>query len=95
MRVDGATGFQSLLNDRLLHSLNINLEVGEAKNSNRNPIAERGIEDFHAEVCRVKCEGGKLSEIELSLVIANLNCRVREAKRPFHLNGRSFVWQAD
>ena len=79
VRVDGATGFQSLLNDRLLHSLNINLEVGEAKNSNRNPIAERGIEDFHAEVCRVKCEGGKLSEIELSLVIANLNCRVRES----------------
>ena len=81
VRVDGATGFQALCKDRLLRSLNITLEVGEAKNSNRNPIAERGIEDFHAEVCRIKCEGGKLSVVELSLVVANLNCRVRESGR--------------
>ena len=81
VRVDGATGFQSLCNDRLLRSLNINLEVGEAKNTNRNPIAERGIEDFHAEVCKIKTEGGRLSEVELSLVVANLNCRIRESGR--------------
>ena len=78
IKVDGATGFQSLVNDPLLKSRNIVLIVGEPKFDNHNPIADKGISEFHGEICRLKPEGGSVSEIELSIAVANLNSRVRE-----------------
>ena len=77
IKVDGASGFQSLKGDQLLRSRNISLEIGEPKYTNHNPIVDKGISEFHAEICKLKPEGGTLSEIELSLALANLNSRVR------------------
>ena len=79
IRVDGASGFHGLLKDPLLESYHIKLEIGEAKNINKNPISERSISEFHTELCKLKPQGGKISESELSLIIANMNSRVRES----------------
>ena len=43
IRVYGAPGFTALVNDPLLNKLGISLEVGNPKNVNRNPVAERAI----------------------------------------------------
>ena len=79
IRLDGATGFQGLITDPTLKSFHINLEIGEAKNINRNPIGERSISEFHIELCKLKPSGGKITETELSLIISNMNSRVRES----------------
>ena len=44
IRTDPASGFRSLLNDPVLTSHKIIIELGEAKNLNKNPIAEKAIE---------------------------------------------------
>ena len=76
-RVDPATGFQSLKDDALLSSLGISLELGEPKNVNKNPVSEKAISEFHAEITKIQPEGGPLNDTNLSIAIANINSRVR------------------
>ena len=50
IRVDGATGFQSLAreaqtNGSLLNKLKINIEVGRLLNKNKNPVAENTVKE--------------------------------------------------
>ena len=78
VRIDGATGFSPLKLDPTLKSMHITLEVGEAKNINHNPIAERSISEFHTELLKIKPSGGVISEAELALIIANMNSRIRQ-----------------
>ena len=78
VRVDGALGFQALLTDGLLESLHIKLEIGETKNCNKNPIGERSVSEFHTELCKLKPSGGKITDAELSMIVSNMNSRVRE-----------------
>ena len=58
IRLDGQPCFQSLSNN-CLKELNVEIEIGQAKNINRNPIAERAVQDFHEELCKLKPEGGR------------------------------------
>ena len=78
VRADGGKGFEGLQNDPALTRLHIKLEIGEAKNINHNPISERANSDFHTELCKLKPAGGKINETELSLILANMNSRIRE-----------------
>lgn len=78
IRMDGASGFQSLKEDPILKSMRVNLEIGEAKNVNRNPIAERAVSEFHKELCKLKPVGGPISEAELAIILANMNSRIRQ-----------------
>ena len=77
VRVDPATGFQSCARSRSLSELHITLELGEPKNINKNPVAERGIQEFHAEVARISPAGGPLDEVTLSMAVSNMNSRIR------------------
>ena len=77
IRVDPATGFQAMKKDNLLTSLGISIEIGEPKNVNKNPVSEKAISEFLAEIARLQPEGGQISETTLSVAIANLNSRVR------------------
>ena len=79
IRIDGATGFLPLIDDPTMKSLHINLEIGEAKNINRNPIAERAISEFHNELCKLKPSGGTITETDLSIILANMNSRIRQS----------------
>ena len=44
IRTDPAPGFKALVNDPLLHSHRLSIEIGRVKNNNKNPMAERAIQ---------------------------------------------------
>ena len=62
IRVDGASAFSSL---------------GRIKNKNKNPIAEKAIQELEKELKRAYPEGGPITPPQLALVTAMLNIRVR------------------
>ena len=79
VRVDAATGFQAIKEDPALLAFHIILEQGEIKNKNSNAVAERAISDFHKELTRLKPSGGRINDVELSLILANMNSRIRQS----------------
>ena len=79
VRIDSATGFQSLTTDSYLKSLGINLELGHPKNKNRNPTAEKSISELEAELSRVQPTGGVITATTLALAVSNLNNRIRSS----------------
>ena len=77
IRVDPAPGFSALHNDKDLLSHGIKLELGHAKNPNKNPVAERAVEELSLELLNISPEGGPISRVTLALATANLNSRIR------------------
>jgi hypothetical protein len=91
VRVDGATAFHPLIGDKDLIKKGIHLEVGRLKNRNKNPIAEKAVQELEHEL---KCEypdGSPVSDCVLSLVTATLNMRVRNRG----LSAKEIVYQRD
>lgn len=80
IRTDPASGFRSLLNDPVLTSHKIIIELGEAKNLNKNPIAEKAIEELREELLKIQPNGGKISMVTLACALTNLNSRIRSNK---------------
>ena len=91
VRIDGATGFQSLVADKSLSAAGIQLEPGRIKNRNKNPIAEKAIQELEHELKRAHPDGGPISESALAKVTATLNSRVRNRG----LSAREIVFQRD
>ena len=77
IRVDPAPGFCVLVNDKSLLSHGITLEVGRVKNPNKNPVAERAVEELGMELLHLAPEGGPTSAVSLALATANMNSRIR------------------
>ena len=77
IRVDPAPGFTKLLTDKVLKQHNITLDIGRVKNINKNPVAERAIEELGAEVLNISPHGDPVSKLTLALATANLNTRIR------------------
>ena len=82
IRVDGATAFQALAKESntegtVLHQHNIIIEVGRLINENKNPVAENGVKEVLKEILRRTNSKGPISPTDLSVVIKNINSRVR------------------
>ena len=82
VRVDGATAFQNLQTQSstpgtLLSKLKIKIEVGRLINKNKNPSAENAIQEVLKEILRLKQSVGPISTTDLSLVLFNINNRIR------------------
>ena len=77
VRVDPAPGFCALATDPILLSHGITLEIGRVKNPNKNPVAERAIEELGLELLNLSSEGGPVSDVTLALATANTNSRIR------------------
>ena len=77
VRVDPAPGFMALRDDGLLQKLRINIEIGRVKNVNKNPVAERTIQELEEELLRQEPGGGAVTMLDLSIAIARLNARIR------------------
>ena len=80
VRSDPASGFRQLVNDQSLCAMNLRIELGDAKNPNKNPVAESAVQEIRAELIRLQPHGGKVSQSTLSHAILNLNSRVRHNK---------------
>ena len=52
--------------------MNGNVEIGDAKSINCNPIAERAVRDFNEELCKVKSDGGEISNTDLSMILSSI-----------------------
>ena len=77
VQVDPAPGFFSLATDPILLSHRITLEIGRVKNCNKNPVAERAIEELGLEFLNLSREGGPVSDITLALATENTNSCIR------------------
>ena len=78
LRLDPAPGFEAKEMSKGLSQLNISVEIGAPKNVNKNPVAEKSVSEFHAEVARLAPTGGPLDDVILALAISNLNSRIRQ-----------------
>ena len=77
IRCDPAPAFRALMNDQLLLQYKIGLEIGRVKNQNKNPVAERAIQELEHKLLRLQPEGGTVSPRTLSVATAHLNSRIR------------------
>ena len=79
VRCDAAPGFVALRDDQILKSFNVVLEIGQVKNINKNPVAEKSVLEVENELLRYEPAGGAVSELGLCIVIAKLNSRIRNS----------------
>ena len=77
VRTDPAPGFKALTDDQLLKHHRITIDLGHAKNQNKNPVAERAVQELENELLRHDPLGGPVSLLTLAVVTANLNTRIR------------------
>ena len=77
IRTDPAPGFTKLREDELLRSCRINLDKGRIKNKNKNPVAEKAIQELEHELLRVNPNNNMISTSILAIATANLNTRIR------------------
>ena len=77
IRVDPAPGMVALQKDTMLQKYSIEIEVGMIKNINKNPVAERAVEELGMEILRVQPEGSAISELTLAIATTNMNSRIR------------------
>lgn len=77
IRTDPAPGFKALADDKLLHQYRISLELGRAKNQNKNPVAEKAIQELEHELLRQEPLGGTVTNLSLAVATATLNSRLR------------------
>ena len=77
VRVDPAAGFVALRNDSTLAQHGIQLEFGRTKNPNKNPVAERAIQELEDELLRDTRGDTMITAMKLAVVTARLNSRIR------------------
>ena len=77
IRTDPAPGFKALVDDPLLKKNRITVELGQAKNPNKNPVAERAVQELETELLRQEPLGGAVSPLTLAVATSALNSRIR------------------
>ena len=91
VRVDPAPGFLALRNSPMLTDHRICLEIGEAKNVNKNPVAEKAVQELGTELLKHEPTGGAVTPLTLAIVTARLNARLRRQG----LSAREMWFQRD
>ena len=88
VRVDPAPAHQCLFKDlngsSTLKSKGIILELGRTLNVNKNPVAEKALNELLREIKVISPESQQISELMLSGAIANLNSRIRASGLSSH-----------
>ena len=77
IQVDPAPGFKSLVTDDLLRSHRISIELGRAETCNKNPVAEKAIQEVEEGLLRQDPCGGMVSPLALATAVSRLNSRIR------------------
>ncbi len=77
VRTDPAPAFAALAGDEGLAAHRLVVEVGNAKNINKNPVAEKAIQEIQGEILRLEPNCRAVTPLLLSIATAHLNSRVR------------------
>jgi len=91
IRTDPAPGLKALVDDKLLKQYRITIELGRAKNPNKNPVAEKAIQELEFELLRQDPLGGTVTDLDLAVATATLNSRIRSRG----LSSREMLTQRD
>ena len=91
IRTDPAPGFAALEGDEVLAKHRLVVEVGRVKNINKNPVAERAIQELQGEILRMEPNCKVVTPLSLSVATARLNSRVRSRG----LAAREMLYQRD
>lgn len=91
VRSDNASAFQCLVKDESLVSRGIKIDLGRSKNINKNPVAEKCNKELEEEFCKLKPEGGILSDLDLTIALNVLNSRIRNRG----LSAKEILFQRD
>ena len=75
-------GLKALRDDQFLKHHRITIEIGNAKNRNKNPVAEKVVQEVESELLHHDRLGSPLSHVTLTIATANLNAHI-------HLHGLS------
>ena len=83
IRTDNAPAFQklvamSLQDNSVFKNLNIILQLGDALNPNKNPIAENAVKELEKEFLRLNLSNKQIQPVTLSLAVKNVNSRIRQ-----------------
>ena len=77
IRSDPAPGFQSLALTQPLKDKGLTFELGRIKNPNKNPVADKAIQELEDELVRLEPSGCPITVSQLTLATATLNSRIR------------------
>ena len=77
IRVDSHSSFVSLKNDKILQDNGILLDIGHAKNINKNAVAEKAIRELREQIVCLSPQGGPISEVTLAKATDHLNNIIR------------------
>ena len=91
LRIDTATGFQSIRHDTSLQEYGIDLDFGYTKNKNSNCVVDKGIQELEAEFLKIGCSNVPISDVQLHAALDVLNSRVRNRG----LSAKEIVFQRD
>ena len=75
LRTDNAPGFHPLIDDSILNSYGISIELGRTKNPNKNPVIDRCIQELETELKHLAPTGNPVSPTQLSIAVSSLNTR--------------------
>ena len=75
IRADPAPGFVKLVNDTILTDHRLSLEIGQIKNKNKNPVAEKAVQELEEELLKLDRDIKQVTEASLCVAISNLNSR--------------------
>ena len=79
VRVDCAPSLKCLSKDNELVKMGIHLELGSAKNPNKNPIAEKANQELELELLKTVPSGVVVSAAALTKAVTVLNSRIRNS----------------
>jgi hypothetical protein len=91
IRTDPGPAFKALVNDQTLAKHRISIEIGRVKNVNKNPVAEKAIQELELELLKIDPLGGAVSPKTLAIATATLNARIRSRG----LSAREMLTQRD
>ena len=91
MRIDTASGFNSLRHDTSLQDYGIELDFGYVKNKNSNCVVDKAIQELEAEFLRIGCSNLPVSAVQLQNALDILNSRVRNRG----LSAKEIIFQRD
>ena len=77
IKVDCATAQRSLRNDPALLALGIEVQLGNEKNPNKNPVADKAIQELELEFLKLADSPSLISTSGLTQAVCNLNGRIR------------------
>jgi hypothetical protein len=77
IRTDPAPAFKALINDKTLTQHRLSIEIGRTKNVNKNPVADKAIQELELELLKLDPLGGVVSSKSLAVATASLNTRIR------------------